>query len=268
MARRLMALATFLAWANVLAACAGPSPAPSQFSATTPAMVASALNQQSAKHQSFSAEMRVTYFDTNGRLKGTASLAARRPGKFRYNLLGPHGGVLEAFATNGTTFELSKMSESRFLYGPATPTALDQLLPFAPLHLGPKGWVELLFGTIDIPPTATMVHEESTGLLILRFQRAARQVSVHVDPSTMHMRRLQVAQGENLLCDVTIEHRHSSGLPSHLELNAPGQKVQATLKMRDIQTNPTFGESVFQLSPPRGVTPEYLGPVGELPPKL
>ena len=28
--------------------------------------------------------------------------------------MGPHGGVLEAFATSGQTFELSKMSESRF----------------------------------------------------------------------------------------------------------------------------------------------------------
>ena len=42
--------------------------------------------------------------------------------------MGPHGGVLEAFATSGHTFELSKMSESRFLYGPATPDTLDRLL--------------------------------------------------------------------------------------------------------------------------------------------
>jgi hypothetical protein len=177
--------------------------------------------------------------------------------------MGPHGGVIEAFATNGQTFELSKMSESRFIYGPATPDTLDRLLFFAPLHLDARGWVELLFGAVSVPAQAVMNYDDKSGALVLSWDEDQKSVRVHVDPETMMMKRLEVwIEGERV-CDVSINDRHSSGLPSQLALKAPRDGVEATLKTRDVAENPTLRETTFQLSPPRGVTPEYLGPLAD-----
>jgi hypothetical protein len=243
--------------------CAGRIPLPEHLQQMTAQTVTDAMNKRAVKLKAFSSEVRVTYFGPDGRLKGTVSLAAQRPGKFRYNLMGPHGGVLEAFATNGQTFQLSKMSESRFLYGPATPDTLDRLLFFAPLHLGPKGWVDLLFGTVSIPSHATLDYSEQTGQWMLEWEEQEKFVRVHVEPQEMMMSRLEVSIAGELVCDVSIESRHAVGLPAKLNLKAPRDKVQATLKTRDIRENPTFGKATFELSPPRGVKPEYWGPLAD-----
>ncbi len=243
--------------------CAGRIPMPKHLESIDVPAVAAAMQEQAEKLQSFTCEMRVTFFGPDGRLKGTVSLAAMRPGQFRYNLMGPHGGVLEAFATNGQTFELSKMSESRFLYGPATPDTLDRLLFFAPLNLDAKGWVELLFGVVSIPDNAAMAYDDKTGYLVLSWEQTNQAMRVHVDPKTMQMARLEVSMDGQPVCDVAINDRHSSGLPAKLVLNAPRDDVKATLKTRDIVLNPTLTEKTFLLSPPRGVKPEYWGPLAQ-----
>jgi outer membrane lipoprotein-sorting protein len=247
----------------LIAGCAGRIPLPRHLQTMTARTVAEAMHKHAVDLKAFSSEVRVTYFGPAGRLKGTVSLAVQRPGKFRYNLMGPHGGVLEAFATNGQTFDLSKMSESRFLYGPATPETLDRLLFFAPLHLGPEGWVELLFGAVSVPPDATLGYDDQTGHWLLEWQEKQKSVRVHVDPNKMLMNRLEISISGELVCDVTIESRHAMGLPAQLNLKAPRDKVQATLKTRDIIQNPTFGKATFELSPPRGVKPEYWGPLAD-----
>ena len=243
--------------------CAGRIPLPEHLKSMTAQTVAEAMSKRAVTLESFSSEVRVTYFGPEGRLKGTVSLAAQRPGKFRYNLMGPHGGVLEAFATNGQTVQLSKMSESRFLYGPATPDTLDRLLFFAPLHLGPQGWVELLFGAVTVPTDAALDYDDHSGHWVLHWQDNQKLVRVHVDPQEMMMSRLEVSIAGELVCDVTIKSRHAVGLPAELKLKAPRDKVQATLKTRDISENPTFGKTTFELSPPRGVKPEYWGPLAD-----
>lgn len=247
----------------VCVGCVGRIPMPKHIEAMDVPAVAAAMQKHAQKLQSFTCEIRVTFFGPSGRLKGTVSLAAMRPGQFRYNLMGPHGGVLEAFATNGQTFELSKMSESRFLYGPATPDTLDRLLFFAPLNLDAKGWVELLFGVVSVPDDAAMTYDDKTGYLVLSWEQASKAMRVHVDPKTMQMSRLEVWVDGQLVCDVTIDDRHASGLPAKLVLNAPRDDVQATLKTRDIVLNPTLSEKTFLLSPPRGVKPEYWGPLAQ-----
>ena len=246
-----------------LVGCAGRIPMSEHIQAMGVQDVAAAMHKQSEKLQSFTSEIRVTFFGPEGRLKGTVGLAARRPGQFRYNLMGPHGGVLEAFATNGQTFELSKMSESRFLYGPATPEILDRLLFFAPLNLDAQGWVELLFGVVAIPEHAEMAYDDRSGQLVLSWTQTNKVVRVHVDPKVMQMSRLEVSIDGQRVCDVSIDDRHPSGLPAKLMLHAPRDNVQAALKLRDVALNPALSEKTFLLSPPRGVKPEYWGPLAQ-----
>ena len=147
---------------------------------------------------SFVAETRITYFKKGKRLKGTATIVAKQPGNLRYEILGPHGGVLEAFATNGKEFQLAKLAESRFFYGPATPDLLDRLLPFAPLRMTSTGWVELLFGQVHIPEGASFSYGKEIGFYRIEFYRGDTKVLVLVDPKTTKIHEIQGAVADKV----------------------------------------------------------------------
>src|SRR2546428_7303451 len=53
--------------------------------------------------RSYTAEVRLTSFGPQGRVRVSGSLAVKRPASFRYEIQGPQGGVVQAFATNGNT---------------------------------------------------------------------------------------------------------------------------------------------------------------------
>ncbi|MEO1170795.1 MAG: hypothetical protein AAFX94_01925, partial [Myxococcota bacterium] len=100
----------------------------------TESLQARMLSAQS-QLKSYVGEARLTYFGPDGRVKGTATLAVEKPASLRYEIQGPHGGVIEAFATNGVELQLLDFKTNRFIYGPANPSTIDQLLSFAPLGM-------------------------------------------------------------------------------------------------------------------------------------
>ena len=108
-----------------------------------------------------------------------------------------------------------------------------------------------------------MTYDDRSGYLVLSWKQSNKALRVHVDPATMQMSRLEVSVDGQLVCDVAIDGRHPSGLPAKLVLNAPRDDVKATLKTRDIVLNPSLTEKTFRLSPPRGVKPEYWGPLAQ-----
>ena len=110
----------------------------------------SAMQAARSSVQSYSADAHLTYFGKEGRAKGGATLVVARPASLRYELHGPHGGVLQAFATNGNELQLLDFQENHFIYGPATPKVIDKLMQFAPLHLTAAEWVDMMFGEVTI----------------------------------------------------------------------------------------------------------------------
>jgi len=212
--------------------------------------------------QKYFAEARMTYFGPAGtRVKGSASLAVARPHSLRYDLIGPHGGVIEAFATNGTELQLLIAGENRFLHGPATPANVDRLLSFVPLRLDPEGWVGLLFGDIEVPPEAEVRYDEEQGLFAVTWQSGDATVRAGVDPETSRVMRAVMRRGDEVISDVEIEERDERGLPVQLRMKAPSADIDVRVVLRDVEHDPpSLGPDAFVLEPPRGAVPEYLGP--------
>lgn len=210
-------------------------------------------------NDAFSAEVRLTYFGPKGRVRGTAALAVMRPSSLRYELQGPHGGVLEAFATDGHELQLLDQKGSRFLYGPATRDNINRLLALVPLGLGPSEWVALLFGEIGMPLRATLVYDDKIGRYVGDWTDQGMTHRVEVDPESARATRATISAEGTLLSEIRILERDVAGLPVELELNAPAADIGVEVRVRDVSYDVAFDSSIFILDAPRNITPEYLG---------
>ncbi|MEC9465691.1 MAG: hypothetical protein VX834_07900 [Myxococcota bacterium] len=219
----------------------------------------SKMNLSMSDIETLRGEARISYFGPQGRLKGTVTIAAARPGSFRYNVLGPHGGVIEAFATDGRELQVLKLLETRYLYGPASADTLDRLMAFAPLNLDSAGWVGLLFGMVTIPEGASLASGQRHGEVEVSWQVENRTIRLGVNESSGTLERLRMMEGETLVSEVIISERDGRGLPAALEMRAPAAKVELEFRLREVEVGVTFAPGTFYIEPPAGFRAEYVG---------
>ncbi len=237
------------------ASCAGRIPLPKSYEVTGLAQLLERMRAASVPESSYTAEVRLTYFGPRGRVKGTASLAVVRPASLRYEVQGPHGGVLAAFATNGRELQLADLKASRFFYGPATAQNIDDLLGIARLGFGPEAWVALLFGEIALPADAELTYDDREGLFRVRWP----DHEVMVDPASARVVRASVNRDRAPVSEIRVEERDSVGLATELRVRVFAEQTDVVIRLRDIAYGAELGDEVFHLDPPRNATPEYLG---------
>jgi hypothetical protein len=204
---------------------------------------------------SYSAEARLTYLGPEGRIKGTAVLLVQRPERLRCDIMGPHGGVVQAFATTGSEMQVLDLSLSRFLYGPATAANIDAMLPLAPLGLEPRGWVALLFGEVQAPERASLAYDDRIGRFVISW--SAGRASTHrieVDPHTSRVVRAVVLDGAELRSEALIERGDETCVPGAMRLRAPAAGVDLSVRLRDVSCDARIDPTVFTLDPPDGAT--------------
>lgn len=213
------------------------------------------MREHAVTRPAYSAELRVTYFGREGRLRTTGSLAVMRPSSLRYELQGPHGGVVEAFATNGVELQLLDARSSRFVYGPARPENLDAVLSFAPLSLEAAQWVGLFFGEVEPPQDAPWRYDERAGRFVVAWQRAELQLEVELEPQTARVEVLRIRRGRRLLAEVSVTGRDRHGLPEALHMKAPQADIELELALADVDFEVDFDPSTFVLDAPAGAMP-------------
>ncbi|MEZ4272125.1 MAG: hypothetical protein R3C68_12060 [Myxococcota bacterium] len=245
--------------------CAKRIPLPKHLQQETAQDFLVRVRHQQSDLKSFTAEIRLTYFQERKRLRGTALLATSRPCSLRYEVVGPHGGVLEAFAMTCQRMQLLDTKNHRFIIAPTSIENIDRLLPFAPLHLQASAWVAVLFGEIDIPQTSQVSYDEQRGVYVVTWQRHKVQdaqvvpdVRVEIDPVTAQIQRMILSRDKHVLSDITIEGRDKRGLPEGLRIRVPGEKIDFAMKLRQVDYDPEFADSDFVLQAPQGISPEVL----------
>jgi outer membrane lipoprotein-sorting protein len=239
-------------------ACAGKIPLPRHLAVGSVDELRTRLQGAKTSASSYTAEARLTYFGPRGRVRGTASLAVKRPASLRLELLGPHGGVLEAFATNGRELQLSDLKASRFYYGPATPAHIDALLGIATLQAPAERWVELLFGEIALPGDARLSYDDEIGRFVLTWQVDAAVHRVEVDPASSRVVAAEIRREGAVASRVLVEERDERGLPIALRLRVESPPTDVEIRLRDVAYDAELADDVFVLTPPRNVKPEYL----------
>lgn len=212
----------------------------------------------------YSAEARLSYFGERGRVKATASLVVRSPHFFRFDLIGPHGGLMQSFSTNGIEITLLDLTNNRYLYGSATEENFDALLGLPPLGLSAPAWVDLFFGVVHVPSQAELSYDEKSSLYIAKWMVNDHIHMVYVDPISNYWQRVVVADAQgNALNEAKILARKENGLPDSLQLWARGvgdkTATEIEVHLRDIDTTGEYEDSVFILDPPDGVELERVG---------
>lgn len=220
------------------------------------AAMADAMQRARTQHRAFSADARITYFGKEGRAKAGATLAVARPASMRYELHGPHEGVIQAFATNGAELQLLDFQNNRFVYGPATPGTIDKLMQFAPLHLSAEAWVSMLFGDIVIEGGAEIGSRGDAWLARWSDHDVTREVLV--DPTTARIKRLRAVRGESVLSDVEVADYDASGIPTTLHMQVPAAQVDIEIRLHDLTIDPELDASVFVLDAPATLTPQRI----------
>ena len=248
-----------LAWALSMMACATTGTPVGYVPSITLAELQQKMKSSMSQVETLRGEARISYFGPSGRLKGTVTIAAARPGSFRYNVLGPHGGVIEAFATDGRELQVLKLMETRYLYGPANSDTLDRLMAFAPLKLDSSGWVGLLFGVVEIPEGALLSSGGRGGAVHVTWPVGARTIQLSVLEETGRLETLRVMEGEALVSEVMISARDERGLPTALEMRAPDANVELELRLRNLEVGVEFPDGTFFIEPPQGFRAEYVG---------
>ena len=244
----------------VVSSCATLKPLPAHLRVSDASALLEKIERDSGEVKGFVAEVRLTYFRDGQRLKGTGTIACMVPGFLRYEILGPHGGPIEAFTMDGSEFQIAKLVENRFLYGPATPELLDELLPIAPLNLKPEDWVNLFRGVVTIPRGAGLNYDATVGRFKLEYERENLSMEVEVDPETNKITRIRAASEGVTLYEVVISMWDSkSGAPLDFSINSPPSKIQLRLRFREIESVYPIPKENFRLEVPRGTRPEYIG---------
>lgn len=267
MKRRCTRLLPWSLSALAVAGCAGRIPLPAHLRVDSQAELRTRMEAANATVGAYSADARLTYFGPEGRIRTNATIVVSRPASLRYDLHGPHSGVLVAFATNGHEVQLVDFKTSRYRYGKATAETLDALMAFAALGLPAAGWVRLLFGEMAVPPEAALHYDDTLGRFVLAWLVRARQQQIEVDPATSRIVRVLLkdgmGSGASVLWQVEVQDRNSEGIPTRLRIraNSPAgaEEVDVTVGLADLQILSEVAASVFHLDPPRGVSPERLG---------
>ncbi len=239
--------------------CAGRMPLPAGAEGLGPQAVIAHVRAKRSTCEGYSAELRLQYFGNAGRYKGTAQLFARRPDHLRYDIQGPHGGVLFAFATNGERLAALDMGANSMSEGSATPEHFDALLPLAPLGLEASGWVALMFGEIAISDAATLTYDDRAGLFWLRWARGAYDVRLGVDPVSFDARKMCGWVGDAEQWQVALAPRDAHGLPTTMRVTAAASRTDIELRWRDVDVQSALVDGMFELPRPRGVTIRSLG---------
>jgi hypothetical protein len=203
-----------------------------------------------AKVTCFTADMEVTTLGPQGRRHGQVTIAAKRPGSLAYQIAGPHGGLIEAFATDGMEMQLYHGDTGEFLYGPATAANLDQFLGRIPLHFSSQRWVGLFFGEVDIPATAIAHWDADTHRVVVEWPEQAWLNRIELDPRTLQVLRGQVLAAGRAISEVRVERRDSKGLPRLLHLEVPEEHLAVVALIKGIAYDPPISSDVFVLSPP------------------
>lgn len=218
--------------------------------------LATAMQSARSSVHTYSADARITYFGKEGRAKGGATLVVARPASLRYEVHGPHEGVVQAFATNGTELQLLDFQESRFIYGPSTPDTLDRLMQFAPLHLSAAEWVAMMFGEVSIPQAAEIGSAKSQWLARWTSDDVTREVLI--DPTTARVSHIRALRGASVLSDVSVTDYDKTGIPIVLHIVVPSADVDLELRLRDLIIDPELDPAVFTLDAPKALTPERI----------
>ena len=159
-----------------LAACALACgrPPPSQFPDAAAALAR--LHATTACARGVSAESKLDYIGSGGRIRADVMYIASVPDRVRFDVVSPFGPTLSTLAADGRDFTFANLREKQFIHGPANACNLAR---FTRVPLAPHALLDLLRGDAPVlvhrPEQASIAWEGSRYVLRIASTRGASQ---------------------------------------------------------------------------------------------
>jgi hypothetical protein len=155
-------------------------PPPSQFPDARAAL--ERLHATTACARGVSAEAKLDYMGSGGRIRADVFYIASVPDRIRFDVVSPFGPTLSTLTANGRNFSFANLREKQFIHGPANAC---NLVRFTRVPLEPHALIDLLRGDAPVlvhrPEQASIAWEGSRYVLRIVSTRGAKQ-SLELEP--------------------------------------------------------------------------------------
>ncbi|MSP90221.1 MAG: hypothetical protein EXR79_00210 [Myxococcales bacterium] len=243
--------ASRLCGAAVLAiACSGPQLGgwPREGPQTADAVLARALARPTPN--TLQGTARLDAFIDGERRSGTLLIALAAPHSLQVQVLSPTLDLLALVATDGKRFTSFQRGGRQCQTGVACAASLGRLLP---IPLPPE---QLVGAWLGRPPlfdgTRTLHWDAERSLYRIDIEHAARLQQVFVRPDTFAFAGSVLLRDGARVASLAYEGE-KAGVPARLRWQAPGDKVDVTVELRDVEAGVAIEPGRFQIACPTGM---------------
>ncbi len=244
---------------TALTACGGGQVRPDG-AATEPTAYLDAISRRADAIKGLTAEIKLEIWREQKRVRATQLVAVDGQGRLRIDVLSPFGQPISTLVSDGSRLMIYSMEERRFLIGAATPENLARLVP---LELSPSVLSALLRGAIPVltHESAEVAWDKTAGTHQLDLRASGERQLIDFEPAALRVVRLRQWRGDTVIVDGRFGDYSGTGdaiIPRRMRFESPAENLQVDLKVVNFRLDPSFTDSTFELTPPRGVPVEAL----------
>jgi hypothetical protein len=209
-------------------------------------------NQQIRSLRGFA---RIELIHQGKRVRARQAIALVKPGLIRLETLNSLDQPLLILATDGVTFQVMSLSESRFYTG----TVSEGFAHFIHLRTSSEELVSLILGEIPPHGDPSVSYDSDRALYRLMFPASAnwKTQTFWIDPDTLRVvdiSKTDAFTGEEIHCHFSRFRRKGSVIfPMEIQIEVIGVNKRIALDFRKLEVNPPLPRDLFTLSVPRGV---------------
>jgi outer membrane lipoprotein-sorting protein len=224
----------------------------------TPAAVIAAVQARAAQVQTIRAETRMSHRSTQGKIKATVRLMARRGGKLRCDAVSPFDTPLMTLVTDGAQFVLVDAQKNRHFYGPASPCNIARLLQ---VMLLPDDALTILGGSTPLihHDQASLAWDDRAGAEVLSLKGKGLSQIVRLSGQgrswDLQLSEIKDSRGEVVLRIEAADYRKLGALrlPQTIHVSQPKYKAELDVTFKQQEVNLSLPGVAFELPPAGGL---------------
>jgi hypothetical protein len=213
------------------------------------------LRARAQQVRSLRAETRMSHRSSQGKVKATVRLMARRGGQLRGDALTPFDTPLMTLVVSGGQFGLIDTEKNRYFYGPATPCNIARMLQ---VMLLPDDILTVLAGSTPIieHSRARLDWDDRLGAEILTLGGGERGQTIRLDGHDrsfdLLLSEVRNRSGEVLLRIEPDKYRKVAGLrvPEAIKVSQPKLKAELEVLFKDQELNIELPAQAFEIPGP------------------
>jgi len=222
------------------------------YAAPTAQELTAAVRARGLRVSSLRGETRMSHRSSQGKVKATVRLMARRGGSLRFDVVSPFDTPLATLVVSGGRFALIDAEKNRHFHGPAAPCNIARLLQ---VMLEPDDILTILGGSTPLisHQRASVAWDARAGAEVLTLSGPAAVQTVRLDGYgrrwDLLSSEVRTSAGELVLRVEASDQREVKGLrlPRAIHVSQPKLGAELDLTFKQEEVNLELPEGAFEL---------------------